>query len=40
VVEEIPTTTASQAQIGEAVIREVLGGELVEEHPVGDEGES
>jgi len=39
VVEEIPTTTASQAQIGEAVIREVLGGELVEEHSVGDEGE-
>jgi len=39
VVEEIPTATASQAQIGEAVIREVLGGELVEEHSVGDEGE-
>ena len=31
---EVPTTTSSQGQIGEAVIREVLGGELVEEHPV------
>jgi hypothetical protein len=35
---EPPTTTSSQGQIGEAVIREVLGGELVEEHPVSDEG--
>ena len=35
---EAPVTTSSQGQIGEAVIREVLGGELVEEHPVSDEG--
>jgi len=35
---EVPVTTSSQGQIGEAVIREVLGGELVEEHPVSDEG--
>jgi DNA polymerase-3 subunit gamma/tau len=34
----VPVTTSSQGQIGEAVIREVLGGELVEEHPVSDEG--
>jgi DNA polymerase III subunit gamma/tau len=37
-VPEVPVTTSSQGQIGEAVIREVLGGELVEEHPVSDEG--
>ena len=35
---EVPVTTSSQGQIGEAVIREVLGGEPVEEHPVSDEG--
>jgi DNA polymerase III subunit gamma/tau len=35
---EAPVTASSQGQIGEAVIREVLGGELVEEHPVSDEG--
>lgn len=35
---DVPVTTSSQGQIGEAVIREVLGGELVEEHPVSDEG--
>jgi DNA polymerase-3 subunit gamma/tau len=35
---EVPVTASSQGQIGEAVIREVLGGELVEEHPVSDEG--
>ena len=35
---EAPFTASSQGQIGEAVIREVLGGELVEEHPVSDEG--
>ena len=35
---EVPVTTSPQGQIGEAVIREVLGGELVEEHPVSDEG--
>lgn len=35
---EVPVATSSQGQIGEAVIREVLGGELVEEHPVSDEG--
>ena len=36
---EVPTTTSSQGQIGEAVIREVLGGELVEEHPVSEQDE-
>ena len=36
---DVPTTTSSQAQIGEAVIREVLGGELVEEHPVSEQDE-
>jgi len=36
---EGPTTTSSQGQIGEAVIREVLGGELVEEHPVSEQDE-
>jgi len=36
---EVPTTTSSQGQIGEAVIREVLGGELVEEHPVPEQDE-
>lgn len=35
----VPTTTSSQGQIGEAVIREVLGGELVEEHLVSDQDE-
>jgi DNA polymerase-3 subunit gamma/tau len=38
-VSEPSTSTATQAQIGEAVIREVLGGELVEEHPVSIEDE-
>jgi DNA polymerase-3 subunit gamma/tau len=37
---EVPTITSSQGQIGEAVIREVLGGELVEEHPVSEQDES
>jgi len=36
---EVPTTPYSQGQIGEAVIREVLGGELVEEHPVAEQDE-
>jgi len=36
---EGPTTKSSQGQIGEAVIREVLGGELVEEHPVSEQDE-
>jgi len=36
---EVPTTTSSQGQIGEAAIREVLGGELVEEHPVSEQDE-
>jgi len=36
---EVPATTSSQGQIGEAVIREVLGGELVEEHPVSEQDE-
>jgi len=36
---EVPTTTSSQGQIGEAVIREVLGGELVEEHSVSEQDE-
>jgi len=35
----VPTTTSPQGQIGEAVIREVLGGELVEEHPVSEQDE-
>ncbi|MDA8887392.1 hypothetical protein N9I02_02575, partial [Pontimonas sp.] len=34
---EVTTTTSSQGQLGEAVIREVLGGELVEEHPVSEQ---
>ena len=37
---EVPNITSSQGQIGEAVIREVLGGELVEEHPVSEQDES
>jgi len=36
---EVPTTTSPQRQIGEAVIREVLGGELVDEHPVSEQDE-
>jgi len=36
---EVLSTTSSQGQIGEAVIREVLGGELVEEHPVSEQDE-
>jgi len=36
---EVATTPHSQGQIGEAVIREVLGGELVEEHPVSEQDE-
>ena len=36
---EVPATTSSQGQIGEAVIREVLGGELVEEHQLSEQDE-
>jgi hypothetical protein len=36
---EPPAVTSSQGQIGEAVIREVLGGELISEHPVASEDE-
>lgn len=36
-ISEVPPPPASQAQVGEAVIREVLGGELVEEHPVSEQ---
>ena len=36
---EVPATTSPQGQVGEAVIREVLGGELVEEHPVSEQDE-
>jgi len=36
---EVTTTTSSQGRIGEAVIREILGGELVEEHPVSEQDE-
>jgi DNA polymerase-3 subunit gamma/tau len=38
-ISEVPAPPASQAQVGEAVIREVLGGELVEEHPVSEQDE-
>ena len=38
-ISEVPAPIASQAQVGEAVIREVLGGELVEEHPVSEQDE-
>jgi DNA polymerase III subunit gamma/tau len=37
--DEPPPVTTSQGQIGEAVIREVLGGELIAEHPVAAEDE-
>lgn len=37
--EEPPTPTAPLSQIGEAVIREFLGGQLVEEHVVEDSGD-
>ena len=38
-ISEDPAPVVSQAQVGEAVIREVLGGELVEEHPVSEQDE-
>jgi hypothetical protein len=38
--QEAPPTTGSFSQIGEAVIREVLGGELISEHPVEQEKEA
>ena len=38
--EAAPPTTGSFSQIGEAVIREVLGGELISEHPVEQEKEA
>ena len=38
--QEVPPTTGSFSQIGEAVIREVLGGELISEHPVEQEKEA
>jgi DNA polymerase III subunit gamma/tau len=31
--------TAAQSKVGEAAIREVLGGELIAEHPVDDQGD-
>ncbi len=37
--EEPAPTTASQSQIGESVIREILGGQLISEHPVADSDE-
>ncbi|MBT5575661.1 MAG: DNA polymerase III subunit gamma and tau [Microbacteriaceae bacterium] len=36
---EPPAVTAAQAKVGEAAIREVLGGELISEHPVSAEDE-
>jgi hypothetical protein len=38
--EVAPPATGSFSQIGEAVIREVLGGELISEHPVEQEKEA
>ena len=38
-ISEDPAPAVSQAKVGEAVIREVLGGELVEEHPVSEQDE-
>jgi DNA polymerase-3 subunit gamma/tau len=38
--QEAPPTAGSFSQIGEAVIREVLGGELISEHPVEQEKEA
>jgi hypothetical protein len=32
-------TTSQLSQVGEAVIREVLGGQLISEHPVDEQGE-
>ena len=32
--DEVSSATGSQSQIGEAVIRDILGGELISEHPV------
>ena len=37
--EEPAPTTGTQSQIGEAVIREVLGGQLISENPVADSDE-
>jgi len=34
--DEISSATGSQSQIGEAVIRDILGGELISEHPVAE----
>ena len=34
--DEASPATGSQSQIGEAVIREILGGELISEHPVAE----
>ena len=34
--DEISPATGSQSQIGEAAIREILGGELISEHPVAE----
>ena len=34
--DEVSPATGSQSQIGEAVIREILGGELISEHPVAE----
>ena len=34
--DEVSPATGSQSQIGEAVIRDILGGELISEHPVAE----
>ena len=37
---EVPSAAGSLSQVGEAVIREVLGGELISEHPVASDEEN
>jgi hypothetical protein len=39
VAQDSEPTTAQLSQVGEAVIREVLGGQLISEHPVDQPGE-
>jgi hypothetical protein len=39
VVPDSEPTTSQLSQVGEAVIREVLGGQLISEHPVDEQGE-
>ena len=38
-VEDVSLVTSPLSQVGEAVIREVLGGQLISEHPVDEPGE-